>query len=92
MISTKTRHIWQDYIDICEDYRYTYTGKAEYAMRKETMERQFGTAKECNNFRYTNQKGIEKNDCKSSHYFHMPKYKEIGEDVITKRNAFTKKW
>lgn len=79
---TITRHIWQDYIDICEDYRYTYKGKAEYAMRKQTIERQFGTAKECHNFRYTNQKGIEKNDCKSSHYFYMPKYKKTGEDVI----------
>ena len=29
-------------------------------MRKQTIERQFGTSKECHNFRYTNQKGIEK--------------------------------
>ena len=63
---TITRHIWQDYIDICEEYRYTYTGKAEYAMRKQTIERQFGTAKECHNFRYTNQRGIEKMTVKAA--------------------------
>ena len=63
---TITRHIWQDYIDICEDYRYTYKGKAEYVMRKQTIERQFGTAKECHNFRYTNQKGIEKMTVKAA--------------------------
>ena len=63
---TITRHIWQDYIDICEEYRYTYTGKAEYEMRKQTIERQFGTAKECHNFRYTNQRGIEKMTVKAA--------------------------
>lgn len=38
-------------------------------MRKETIERQFGTAKECHNFRYTNQKGIEKMTVKAAMVF-----------------------
>ena len=38
-------------------------------MRKQTIERQFGTAKECHNFRYTNQKGIEKMTVKAATTF-----------------------
>ncbi len=41
-----TRHIWQDYIDECEDIRHTPEGKSLYAQRKETIERDFGTAKD----------------------------------------------
>ncbi|NLW42633.1 MAG: hypothetical protein GXY89_05800 [Tissierellia bacterium] len=40
-----TRHIWQDYLDVSEEYRYTNEGKEEYRLRKETIERQFGSAK-----------------------------------------------
>src|SRR5574344_3148406 len=39
------RHIWQEYIDYCEWYRLTKAGKSEYKQRKETIERQFGSAK-----------------------------------------------
>ena len=74
---TITRHIWQDYIDICEEYRYTYTDKAEYAMRKQTIERQFGTSKECHNFRYTNQKGIEKMTVKAAITFTFLNIKKL---------------
>ena len=35
-------------------------------MRKQIIERQFGTAKECHNFRYTNQRGIEKMTVKAA--------------------------
>jgi len=55
-----TRHIWQDYIDVCEDIRLTPEGKATYALRKETIERCFGTAKEHHGMRYTQQVGKEK--------------------------------
>jgi transposase len=55
-----TRHIWQDYIDICEDIRLTPKGKEIYALRKETIERDFGTAKEHHGMRYTQQVGKEK--------------------------------
>ena len=55
-----TRHIWQDYIDICEDIRLTPEGKDTYALRKETIERNFGTAKEHHGMRYTQQRGKEK--------------------------------
>jgi len=55
-----TRHLWQDYLEICEDIRHTSEGKALYSLRKETIERDFGTAKEHHGMRYTQQLGKEK--------------------------------
>lgn len=48
-----TRHVWESYIEICEDLRYTKGNKELYNKRKETIERLFGTAKEHHGFRYT---------------------------------------
>ena len=50
---TVTRHIWEPYMEICEDIRYTIGNKELYKQRKETIERIFGTAKENHGFRYT---------------------------------------
>lgn len=55
-----TRHIWQDYIDKCDEIRYTSRGKELYGKRKETIERDFGTAKEHHAMRYTHMIGKEK--------------------------------
>ena len=52
-----TRHIWESYIEICEDLRHTKGNKDLYDKRKETIERLFGTAKEHHGFRYTQLKG-----------------------------------
>lgn len=48
-----TRHIWEPYMEVCEDIRYTIGMKEVYSHRKETIERIFGTAKENHGFRYT---------------------------------------
>ena len=48
-----TRHIWEDYMELCEDIRYGIGMKEKYRKRKETIERLFGTAKENHGFRYT---------------------------------------
>ena len=48
-----TRHIWEPYMEICEDIRHTLGMKDLYSLRKETIERIFGTAKENHGFRYT---------------------------------------
>ena len=48
-----TRHIWEDYMETCEDIRHTIGMKELYSKRKETIERNFGTAKEAHGFRYT---------------------------------------
>ena len=47
------RHIWEEYMEQCEDIRHTKGRKEEYNKRKETIERIFGTAKEYHGMRYT---------------------------------------
>ena len=56
-VKTVTRHIWEAYMEICEDIRQTLGMKDLYAQRKETIERLFGTAKENHGFRYTQMYG-----------------------------------
>ncbi len=51
------RHVWEDYMERCEDIRYTVGMKELYQQRKETIERVFGTAKEYHGLRYTNMVG-----------------------------------
>jgi hypothetical protein len=53
-----TRHIWQEHLDLVEQIRKTQRGKAIYAMRKETIERVFGDAKEKHAMRYTQHRGL----------------------------------
>ncbi len=48
-----TRHVWEDYMETCEDIRHTLGMKELYSQRKQTIERLFGTAKENHGFRYT---------------------------------------
>lgn len=52
-VKVVTRHVWEDYIERCEDIRHTIGMKDLYSKRKETIERIFGTAKEAHGFRYT---------------------------------------
>jgi len=52
-----TRHVWEDYMEMCEDIRYTEGMREVYSHRKETIERIFGTAKENHVFRYTQMYG-----------------------------------
>ncbi len=56
-VKTVTRHIWEPYMEMCEDIRHTLGMKELYAQRKETIERLFGTAKENHGFRYTQMYG-----------------------------------
>lgn len=52
-----TRHVWEEYMETCEDIRHTIGMKVLYSHRKETIERIFGTAKENHGFRYTQMYG-----------------------------------
>ena len=72
-----TRHIWQDYLDICEEKRFTEEGKTLYAMRKETIERDFGTAKEHHAMRYTQMRGKEKMSMKVAMTFACMNMKKL---------------
>lgn len=56
-IKVVTRHIWEEYMEECEDIRHTLGMKELYKQRKETIERLFGTAKEHHGFRYTQMYG-----------------------------------
>lgn len=52
------RHIWEDYLELTEDYRYTPKYKDLYEQRKETIERVFADAKEKHAMRYTQYRGL----------------------------------
>lgn len=60
-----TRHIWEDYIEKCEDIRLSIGMKKLYFQRKETKERLFGTAKENHGFRYTQMIGKSRMEMKA---------------------------
>ena len=74
-----TRHIWQGHIDYCEWYRLTKDGKALYKQRKETIERQFGSAKEYHGFRYTNMIGKAKMSMKAALTFTCLNMKKLAK-------------
>jgi transposase len=54
------RHIWEPYMEASEDFRYAPRYKAIYDLRKETIERVFGDAKEKHGMRYTQLRGLLK--------------------------------
>ena len=56
-VKVVTRHVWEEYIEICEDIRHTKGMKEIYDLRKETIERNFGDAKENHGMRYTHYNG-----------------------------------
>lgn len=55
-----TRHIWEPYMEQAEDFRHTPAYRAIYELRKETIERVFGDAKEKHGMRYTQLRGLQK--------------------------------
>lgn len=52
-----TRHVWQDYMDMAEEFRLTLGMRDVYRRRKETIERVFADAKEKHAMRYTHYRG-----------------------------------
>lgn len=79
------RHIWQDYLDICEDVRHTSGIKELYDLRKETIERNFGTAKEHHAMRYTQQRGKEKMAMKVGLTFACMNMKKLARIVFERK-------
>ena len=53
-----TRHVWEDYMKLAEDVRYSPKGKEIYKLRCETIERVFADAKEKHAMRYTQFRGL----------------------------------
>ena len=79
-----TRHIWQDYMDRCEDIRHTTGMKDVYDKRKETIERIFGVAKENHCMRYTRQRGKAKMAMKVGLTFAGLNMKKLAK-ILTRR-------
>ena len=76
-----TRHVWEDYMETCEDIRYTRGMKELYNLRKETIERLFGTAKEAHNFRYTNMIGKARMEMKVGLTFACMNLKKLAKMI-----------
>lgn len=55
---TVARHVWEDYVELAEDARYTPKYKKLYEKRKETIERVFADAKEKYGMRFTFYRGL----------------------------------
>ena len=79
-----TRHIWEDYMETCEDIRHTLGMKDLYKKRKETIERLFGTAKENHGFRYTQMYGKARMEMKVGMTFACLNLKKLAR-ILNKR-------
>jgi Transposase and inactivated derivatives len=55
-----TRHVWEKYMELAEEYRHMPEYRDIYKMRKETIERVFADAKEKHSLRYTQLRGLQK--------------------------------
>lgn len=84
-----TRHIWEEYLEISEDIRHTLENKERYALRKETIERLFGSAKEQHGFRYTQYIGKARMNMKAGLTFACMNLKKLAKilDIREKRNS-----
>ncbi len=79
-----TRHIWAEYLEKCEDIRHTIGNKEIYDLRKETIERIFGTAKEQHGFRYTQYKGKARMEMKVGLTYACMNLKKLAK-ILAKR-------
>ncbi|HZK21090.1 MAG TPA: IS1182 family transposase [Oscillospiraceae bacterium] len=55
-----TRHVWESYMELAEDFRHTTKGKEIYKRRKETIERVFADSKVNHGLRYTQYRGLSR--------------------------------
>ena len=83
-----TRHLWESYIEICEDIRHTHGNKEIYSLRKETIERLFGNAKEEHGFRYTQYIGKARMEMKAGLTFACMNLKKLAR-LLDKREEIT---
>jgi len=83
-VKVVTRHIWEPYIEKCEDIRHTIGMKEVYAQRKETVERLFGTAKENHGFRYTQMIGKARTEMKVGLTFACMNLKKLAKMIARK--------
>ena len=72
-----TRHVWKEYMEVAEDIRHTIGNRQIYQLRKETIERIFGTAKEQHGFRYTQYVGKARMEMKAGLTFACMNLKKL---------------
>jgi Transposase and inactivated derivatives len=65
-LKTVTRHVWEEYMEQTEENRYIEGIREFYHLRKETIERDFGLAKELHSFRYTQMFGKARMEMKAA--------------------------
>ncbi len=87
-VKTVTRHIWEPYMEACEDIRHTVGMKDLYAKRKETIERIFGSAKENHGFRYTQMYGKARMEMKAGLTFACMNLKKLAR-IMAKRGLLS---
>ncbi len=68
-------------MEICEDIRHTIGMKELYGKRKETIERNFGTAKEHHAMRYTQLIGKKKMGMKVGFDIRLYEHEKAGEPI-----------
>lgn len=83
-VKVVTRHIWEPYMEKCEEIRHTLGMKELYALRKETIERLFGTAKENHGFRYTQMFGKARMEMKVGLTFACMNLKKLAKIMVRK--------
>ena len=76
-----TRHVWEPYMETCEDIRHTNGMKEVYAKRKQTIERIFGTAKENHGFRYTQMYGKARMEMKAGLTYAVMNLKKLAKMI-----------
>lgn len=78
-VKVVTRHVWEEYMEKAEDIRHTLGNKEIYELRKETIERIFGTAKEQHGFRYTQYIGKARMEMKAGLTFACMNLKKLAK-------------
>lgn len=79
---TVTRHVWEEYLEKCEDIRYRIGNREIYQHRKETIERIFGSAKELHGFRYTQYVGKARMEMKAGLTYACMNLKKLAKMLI----------
>ena len=75
----------QRYLEKCEDIRHIIGNKEIYDLRKETIERIFGTAKEQHGFRYTHYRGKARMEMKVGLTYACMNLKKLAK-ILAKKN------
>ena len=86
-IKVVTRHVWEEYMEKAEDIRHTLGNKQIYDLRKETIERIFGTAKEQHGLPHPSFRQCLRYDYSSSIFWQLPmpslKYLNIPRALVS---------